>query len=277
MEISIVMTTYNSAIYLRETLLSIRNQTYQNYEIVILDDGSTDNTAQIINEFSLDYPEIKIVHYPSMHIGRAAALNKAIQLAKYDWVAILDADDVWSEAKLALQVNYIQKHQLIFLSTQSQTFNLCSQINLKNLDYQNKQIVVKKITLKSMLLGNLICHSSVLAKKDLLIYNIAMKRQVDYERWLTLLTDKVDLYLLDEVLTYHRIHSGQAFESKNQFRYILNTIKLQMKYCLLHKKPLIALLILLKLGYYTFLSKKIRLRLRSFLFSNKSIKAFIYE
>jgi teichuronic acid biosynthesis glycosyltransferase TuaG len=260
MNISIVMTTYNAATYVIETLQSILNQTYQNFEIVIVDDGSNDNTLKIINDFVSQYPEFKINVHSVGHIGRAAALNLGITFAQFDWIAIIDADDLWNKHKLAWQIQYATEKQLDFLGTQSKMFYKNSDVNL---DENIKAIGSRatQITLDKMLYFNIISHSSILVKKHLVKYDVNRKSQIDYEMFLRLLQQGVNIYLLNDCLVCHRIHSGQSFEARKPLRYALKATGLQLQYCLLHLKWRQTFFVLLKLGYYL-LPRKMRFKLR---------------
>jgi len=100
--ISINLCCFNSEKYLRETLLSIANQTYGNWELVVVDDGSTDTTGSIISDFKKDgHP---VTYYYQQNKGLAAARNKALSLSKGDYIAFIDHDDLWLPDKLRKQI-----------------------------------------------------------------------------------------------------------------------------------------------------------------------------
>src|SRR2546427_182909 len=128
--ISIIITTYNAESYVLDTLQSIANQSFQQFEIIIVDDGSVDNTLAVIKSFTEFNPALKIHMHKLEHIGRAAALNYAIKQAQYDWVAIIDADDLWSKNKLAQQVLALKNYNIDFLATKSKIFFDVNQIDI---------------------------------------------------------------------------------------------------------------------------------------------------
>lgn len=103
--VSVVIAAWNAAAYLPETLSSVLAQTYTNIEIVVVDDGSTDETYLSISSF---LPQIRYEHRP--HRGLAAARNEGIRLATGDYVALLDADDLWHPEKIATQVDVLSRH-----------------------------------------------------------------------------------------------------------------------------------------------------------------------
>ena len=113
MHFSVVIPLYNKQNSIVATLQSVLAQTYQNFEIVVVDDGSTDNSAQVVEEFISAYPQplpkgkgVRLVR--KANGGVCSARNRGIQEAKYDYIALLDGDDLWDEHYLEEQVKLIQ-------------------------------------------------------------------------------------------------------------------------------------------------------------------------
>lgn len=102
--ISVIMATYNRSNYIKDAIDSIKRQTFQDYEILVVDDGSTDNTKAILKK----YEGIRYIYLD--HVGIAGARNTAVKAAKGKWIAFCDSDDYWAEDKLQKQVNYLQAH-----------------------------------------------------------------------------------------------------------------------------------------------------------------------
>ncbi|MEM8675744.1 MAG: glycosyltransferase [Cyanobacteria bacterium P01_G01_bin.67] len=102
--ISIIIPAYNASSTINKTVNSVINQTYQNWELIIINDGSTDDTFSLINQ--LTDSRIKAYDYPNS--GVAEARNRGIKLARGDYIAFLDADDWWTEDKLALQIQALR-------------------------------------------------------------------------------------------------------------------------------------------------------------------------
>ncbi len=259
MNISILITTYNAEKFVVETLDSILQQTFRAYEIVIVDDGSTDSTREILHQYQKAHPNGVIKLYNIDHLGRGYALDYAVKKARYDWVAIVDSDDLWHAQKLFLQVKYIQKFNLSFLATDAKLFESSQDIDMhKLLSLEEEKAKLKFISVSSLLFRNYVCHSSVVFKKELANYDVSRIRQLDYELWLRLLTRGEKIVFLDEKLAFHRLHEGQNFEAKNRLRYVFGSLKLQFVYSLKNKKIDYMFLCFFKFIYYAIATKKFK-------------------
>lgn len=105
-KVSVVMSVYNGEKYLPETIDSILNQTFKDFEFIIINDGSTDKTAKILTSY--DDPRIRIFNQENM--GLTKSLNRAISLAKGEYIARMDADDISYPERLKKQVDYLNKN-----------------------------------------------------------------------------------------------------------------------------------------------------------------------
>ena len=106
-KISIILCCYNSEKYLLETLKSIKNQTYDKFEIIIINDGSIDKTDEILINFINKNKNLKINYFFTKNSGLASARNFAISKSENEWIALIDHDDLWDKDKLKIQVNQI--------------------------------------------------------------------------------------------------------------------------------------------------------------------------
>jgi len=105
-KVSIIVATFNREKLLREAICSVLAQTYENFELIVIDDGSTDNTSAMVSEF-----DDARLHYRHLeNRGRSCARNAGLQLAKGKYIAFLDSDDLYLPDKLALQVSYLDTH-----------------------------------------------------------------------------------------------------------------------------------------------------------------------
>lgn len=106
--VSVIMPAYNSAKFVHEAVISVLQQTYENWELIIVDDGSTDRTRQIVQQLAEVDKRIRLVQH-NQRRGVAAARNLALDLAKGKYIAFLDSDDKWKTEKLEVQVNFLQE------------------------------------------------------------------------------------------------------------------------------------------------------------------------
>ncbi|NLW84235.1 MAG: glycosyltransferase family 2 protein [Phycisphaerae bacterium] len=111
-QVSIIIPTYNRATYVTMAIDSVLTQTYTDYEIIVVDDGSTDNTQEVLR------PYMDKIHYIfQSNKGVSAARNTGIRAATGEWIAFLDSDDCFHKDKLAIQMNFIRKHNLTICFT----------------------------------------------------------------------------------------------------------------------------------------------------------------
>ena len=156
MDISVVITTYNRYTLLKRAINSVLNQTYKPKEIIVVDDGSVDNTKDIKKEFK----DINYIYQQNR--GISSARNKGIKEAKNNWIAFLDDDDEWLDEKLEQQKNYHDKHNLKISYT--------DEIWIKNNQIVNTPKKYKKFFIKNhtqIISYNIIAPSSILVAKKL--------------------------------------------------------------------------------------------------------------
>lgn len=234
--VSVICTVKNGENTLAMTLESIINQTFRNWELIIVDDGSNDNTDSIIRDFSKRDARIKPIFTDG--IGRGKALNKAIKNAKGELLAIVDADDLMHPERLAEQAKYLEKNPHIFL--------LCTDflIIYENEDpiwpiADNKQPSITEIK-SNILKNNPITHSSVMMRKQYLIelnlYDEQRKSQFDYHLWLRAFIKNKKMIKMSSKLTAKRIHKYQSYENKYRLRYLYRSCKLQAHFIIKYKK-----------------------------------------
>ena len=112
-KVSVIMTIYNQEPYLREAIESILDQTYKNMELVILDDGSTDKSIDIIREYA--DKDDRIVVFSRENRGRVKSLNEALRLATGEYIAIMDGDDISHKERIEKEVKYLELHRDVYM------------------------------------------------------------------------------------------------------------------------------------------------------------------
>ena len=103
--VSVIIPAYNCPDLLAEAIASVRNQTYEDYEVIVVDDGSDDDTADVAEGIAADWPKMRAIR--AEHKGLAAARNRAVSEMAGQWIALLDADDLWKPEKLQRCMDYL--------------------------------------------------------------------------------------------------------------------------------------------------------------------------
>jgi teichuronic acid biosynthesis glycosyltransferase TuaG len=216
--VSIIMPAYNCEKYIRDSINSVLNQTYQYWELIIIDDGSVDQTVNIVK--NLTENEDRVHLYENHHNqGVSATRNKGIFLAKGEWIAFLDSDDIWDISKLQKQMNYLSPTTAEFLFTGS------SYINEEGVSYKGVFEVPELVDYKKLRKHNVISCSSVLLKKHF-FNNIKMEKDdmhEDYAVWLKILKTGICAYGINEPLLVYRISRNS--KSGNKLKTIRMTYK----------------------------------------------------
>lgn len=216
--VSVIIPAYNCEKYVVEAINSVLAQTYKNWELLVLDDGSKDNTLQVIEEFSKNDSRIKTLPN-GKNMGVSATRNRGIELASGEWIAFLDSDDMWHPLKLEKQLRFAEENAAEFLFT-GQSF-----MNEEGNVYKGIFEVPKKVTFKMLKKQNVISCSSVLIKKKY-FENIRMEKDElheDYVVWLRILGLGITAYGVNEPL--HTIRISRNSKSGNKFKSVIMTYK----------------------------------------------------
>lgn len=183
-KISILLPTYNGALYIEEAIESVLKQTYQDWELIILDDQSTDSTGEISKKYEKLDPRIKYVRNEK-NLRLPANLNKGISLAHGSLIARIDEDDVWVDTdKLKKQMEFFDNGNDYVLVGAS--FEVVDEEgkNIRNVFPPTEDAAIRKI----FLTYNPFCHSSVIFKKGTVEkvggYDSSIKYGEDYDLWL---------------------------------------------------------------------------------------------
>lgn len=194
--ISIVMPAYNAAQYIEQSIESVLKQSYTNWELIIVDDCSIDDTYKIVEKLCLNEKRIKLFRM-NENSGVAMARNFAISMSRGKYIAFLDSDDLWLPDKLEKQLNLMQEKKAVISYTAYRQFSMEKVGNLVS--------VPEQVTYKQLLKGNVIGCLTVMLDKERL-GNLQMKkaRHEDYILWLDILKQGNTAYGLQEDLARYR-------------------------------------------------------------------------
>ena len=155
-KVSIILPNYNSSKTIQKTISSIVNQTYKNWELIIVDDNSDELTKNILSKYRKE-KKIKI-YFLHKNNGAAYCRNLAIKKSKSDYIAFIDSDDLWKKNKLKIQVSFMKKNNYFFTYTYYKTFKLNNSIK-KNI------LVPNKFNFKSFIKNTSIATSTMIVKR----------------------------------------------------------------------------------------------------------------
>lgn len=206
--VSVIMPAYNAEEYISEAVQSVMAQTYTNWELLILDDCSTDSTADKARCFSDLDPRITLYSNPK-NIGVALTRNKGMALAKGSWVALLDSDDIWHKDKL--------EKQLVTAENTGADIIYCSYSLMdKNGEHLSDFIVPERTSYYDMLRKNVIGCSTVFMRSPILIHHHFSTEHYheDYVLWLELLKSGYIAAASTDVLVDYRIVDGSRSNDK---------------------------------------------------------------
>jgi glycosyltransferase involved in cell wall biosynthesis len=216
--VSVILPVYNGGAFLREALESILNQRFTDFECIVIDDGSTDNTAQIVNS----YTDPRIVYTKNdRNRGLIFTLNRGVDMARGTYLARMDGDDICMPERLEKQVRYLEQNPAVPI--------LAAVIEL--IDEQGKflghwnddKVSITPKQIRNMLpRHNCLAHPSVTGRTEVFRkykYNPKQKDGVeDYDLWLRLTADNLPIHKLDEVLLKYRVVSNSlSRQHKNVF------------------------------------------------------------
>lgn len=205
--VSVIMSVYNGESYLAETLESISNQIYQDWELIVINDCSTDSTAQILSDYALKDPRIRVFTNET-NLRLPASLNKAISFCSGKYIARMDADDICLPDRLEKQFRFMEENPDVALSS-------CKFFTLKNGVYTPGAVGGRcdDSALKAMLLvTNPILHPGVIAKAEVireLLYDTTRTCTEDLELWTRFAKGGYKIQILPEFLMLYRLHDKQ--------------------------------------------------------------------
>lgn len=226
--VSIIMAVYNGQNYLPKAIESILNQTYHDFEFIIVDDGSSDNTDNICRDYALQDPRIILLRN-RQNQGLTYSLNKAWKASKGNYIARMDADDISLPNRLEIQVNYMDTHPKIgLLGTFYQEIDNNNQVTKKNIRFPTNPILIKW----RLCFENPIPHPTIIMRRSIFEYmggyGEVWKTTQDYDLF-TRLSRITKLANYPEVLYYWRVHKD-SISSKRNSEQRENAIRISQKY-----------------------------------------------
>jgi teichuronic acid biosynthesis glycosyltransferase TuaG len=214
-ETSIITPIYNAEFFLEETLQSIIDQNYSNWESILINDNSTDSSLDIAQRFTELDSRFKIIN-KSESGGAAKARNSGIEASKGRFIAFLDSDDIWHPKKLEKQILFMKNNNVDFSFT---AYNFISEKGVHG-DFVT---VPNEVSYKTLLRGNIIaCLTAVYDTKKLgKVYMPDILKRQDFALWLKITKSGINAIGINESLAHYRLRTGSL--SSTKFNTMLHT------------------------------------------------------
>ncbi|WP_416147719.1 glycosyltransferase family 2 protein [Salipaludibacillus sp. HK11] len=208
-KVSVITPSYNSERYIGKTIESVINQTYQNWEMIIVDDASSDETVPLINQYKKEDSRIHVIALEE-NKGAANARNVAIQQSEGRFIAFLDSDDEWMAEKLQKQIQFMLEKDIAFSHT---TYWVVDQSN-QFLNQSEK--IASTTTYKDLLKQNTIGCLTVMLDKEKLgqVQMVDIRARQDYVLWLEITKNGNLAYGINECLAKYREISSSLSSNK---------------------------------------------------------------
>lgn len=226
-DISIIMSVYNGETYLKEAIDSVINQTFKEWELIIVNDCSTDSTAEILADFAIKDERIK-VHSNEVNLKLPTSLNKAISLSRGKYIARMDADDICLPQRFEKQYKFMEENTDVALSS-------CQFMTVKNGVYMSGGAGGRcdDNAIRALLLvGNPILHPGVIAKAEVmkkLYYDTSLTCTEDLELWTRMVMENYKIEIIPECLMIYRLHDKQITSTTLERQHI-EVLKIQQKF-----------------------------------------------
>ena len=206
--VSIITPMYNSEKYIKEMIKSVREQSYTNWELLIIDDCSSDKSCSIVEKISSIDGRIRLIRQDA-NAGPAEARNKGIQEANGRFIAFLDSDDLWHKDKLKIQIKYMIEKKAAISCT---GYNMISEDGVKISEFQ----VPEKLVYKDLLKKNSFSCDTLVYDKNMIESPVFIKYEMheDYIAWLNLIKKSSLTVGINKSLACYRLRDGSRSSNK---------------------------------------------------------------
>lgn len=213
--VSVITPVFNSEKYIDHTFQSLLNQSYPNWEWILVDDCSSDNSIRIIEGFMQQDSRVRLLQNLE-NLGSGLTRNKAIEYSKGDFIAFLDSDDIWHPKKLEIQLNFMLERNISFSHTSYGYIDEHGNQIKSTFHVSNHPVTYKHLLKRT----EISCLTAVYNCKEIgKFYMSDHRRKQDYALWLAILKSGVESYPIDMELAYYRQTPNSA--TSNKFKLIL--------------------------------------------------------
>jgi glycosyltransferase involved in cell wall biosynthesis len=220
---SVIIPAYNAAHCIENALNSVAKQSYKDFEIIVVNDGSTDDTKAILKKWRSAHPDIKMRIKSQDNRGLGKSRNRATAMARGIFAALLDADDSWHPDKLKVVQQYLDKNRSV-----RAVFHKVEAVGLKQ--HKTRPAYLPKSVSELLIKGNPIVPSAFCMKRKMFKYfpfsqKIIFHGAEDLHLWIRLLLDKQKMGFIDEVLTQYTEDGGMSTKLAHHLRKVENVLQ----------------------------------------------------
>ncbi|QKF72664.1 glycosyltransferase, family 2 [Aliarcobacter faecis] len=236
--VSIAMCSYNGERFIQEQIDSILSQSYTNFELIIVDDGSNDNTIKILEDYVKKDNRVKFFQNDK-NLGFVKNFEKAISLCNGDYIALADQDDIWKKDKIEVFIKNIGDNLLIY--SDAILIDQYSKEIGKELIRPNGNLVEGKCN-KAFIFYNCVSGNTLMFKKELIKYILPIPEKITFhDIWIAFIASTIGtITFTEEAMTYYRRYSEQVTkDSKKEYKTISDRLKKKEKSYLLHAENLV--------------------------------------
>lgn len=223
-KVSCIIPMHNNSKHIKQCLESVINQTYNNIEIIIVDDASEDNSVEIVNDLSdslknqLEFNKTIKIFKLQQNVGAAKARNKGIEEAVGDYICFLDADDYWVLDKIEKQVKFMEENNYTFIYSNYEFLKSNGKTTIANVP--ERLIYKEALKNTAIFTSTVMFNMNVLTKEE--IYMPDIKRGQDTATWWKVLKKGIIAYGMQDVLATYRVGEGSSLSS-NKIRALKRT------------------------------------------------------
>ena len=224
--VTVIMPAYNSADFISESIESVKRQTYESWELLVIDDGSTDNTSEIVRKFSAGDSRIILLHNDSNNHGAAAARNYGMKYSKGRYIAYLDSDDLWMENKLSTQIDYMANKNCGFSCTSYMVIDETGNFKGK-IVHMLPEVDVRSFFKHNLLQTVGIMIDTSIVDKNTLLMPLYPKTE-DAALWVKIMKQNESCFGLHTVLAKYRRRKGSLSSNKfKSFKWMWNLYRVE--------------------------------------------------
>lgn len=277
--VSVIIPAYNHQNYIVECIESVLNQTYTNIQLIVINDGSKDNTAEVVRNYINENNLVNIEFFSNHNQGLCKTLNFGIKKSKGDYIAILASDDSWLPRKIEEQISLLENNIAIGL-VYSDAYIIGGNVKTTHKYSDYKPSIKKKFlnsiqnvnVYKSLLIENFVLASTVLMRKSVIDnigdFDVSLLFE-DYDMWLRI-TRKYPISYIDQPLGYYRMHNSNMSNSKKiMLRGTRQILSKHLNDESTFGKPRLKLMIYIRFYFRSIINLYMKNKLQKKIFNNK--------